>query len=144
MQKPLNFTGGVSMPNIKLLGSLTWEKIKSKSKTLIMIIPFEDNKQNIFIGLVNEFPEHHILIQEAGLHFSNIDKFFRIILDNESATWTCVCPKDYKGIRDLIKMSERYYNDGMAAISNAITRLGYQKTISIPDRYLRAIDALYK
>lgn len=132
------------MESIILLGSLTWEQIKSKSETLIMIIPFEDNKQNVHIGLVDEFPEHHILIQEAGLHFSNIDTFFRIILDKESATWTCVCPKDYKGIRDKIKMSERYYKDGMSIISNVIAHLGYQKTIKIPDRYLRAIDALYK
>ena len=147
MNKAYDFTikqDEEKLKNILLAGNLTWEKLKSREETLIVIIPFNYEADYIRVGLIDEYPEHHILMQDVGLHFSDIDKYFRIILDKNSASWACVCPKDYKNIRDEIRRTETYFSDGIQAIGKVLSTIGYPTSINIPDRYMRVINSLYK
>ena len=53
--------------------------------------------------------EHHILLMKAGYKDTDIDKFFRIVLDKSGADWTFICPPDYKNIPFKDKRIEAFY-----------------------------------
>ena len=73
---------------------------------------------------------------------NDLDKYFRIIFDNEGADWTFVCPPDYKGITDKEKRIKQFFNDGVDVISEFLKEIGYDVPIEIPKRYRRHIDYL--
>ncbi|MCL2580333.1 MAG: hypothetical protein FWE32_09960 [Oscillospiraceae bacterium] len=91
---------------------------------------------------MDECVEHHILLQKVGLPSRDIDKYFRIIFDSESANWTFVCPPGYKGIARKDKRITAFYSDGFGVISAFLAALGRLVDITIPKRYRRHMDAL--
>lgn len=112
----------------------------AKKEPLIIAIPF-DEKEALISWLDDSF-EHHILLQHFGIAASDIDRYWRIVVDNETAEWTFVCPQDYKGIKGRQKRITAFYNDGIGAISRVISDLGYFADIRIPRRYRRHFDAI--
>lgn len=105
---------------------------------LLVLISF-DGKTAIMSHIDESF-EHHILLEQVGIDSRNIDKYFRIVLDNEGADWTFVCPPDYKGIEDKQRRITAFYKDGFAAISDVLSGLGMMVGINIPKRYRRHFD----
>lgn len=83
-----------------------------------------------------------MLLAKVELSQGDIDKYFRVVLDDEGADWTFVCPPDYKGISDKVRRISEFYKDGFAAISKAMLGIGYLVGINIPRRYRRHLDVL--
>ena len=112
----------------------------AKKEPLIIAISFDE--ETALMSWLDDSFEHHILLQHFGLNAGDIDKYWRIVVDNETAEWTFVCPRDYKGIKDRQKRITAFCNDGITAISRVISDLGYFADIRIPRRYRRHFDAI--
>lgn len=109
---------------------------------LLVLISFDG--ETAIMSQIDEAMEHHILLMNAGFKDTDIDKFFRIVLDRSGADWTFVCPPDYKGIPYKDKRIEAFYKDGFAVISSFLHSIGYLVGIDIPKRYRRHMDVLSK
>ena len=107
---------------------------------LLAVIAF-DGKTAI-VSHIDEAVEHHILLMKAGFRDTDIDKYFRIVLDKSGADWTFVCPPDYKNIAYKDKRIEAFYKDGFSVISDFLHSIGYLVGINIPKRYRRHLDAI--
>ncbi|SFB70296.1 hypothetical protein [Ruminococcus albus] len=110
----------------------------AEKEPLLVLISFDGG--TIIVSHIDEAMEHHILLAKAGHESTDIDKYFRIVLDDEGADWTFVCPPDYKGISDKQRRITAFYKDGFAVISDALSQLGFMVGINIPKRYRRHFD----
>ena len=115
-------------------------KAIAADEPLLAVISF-DGKTAV-MSQIDEAMEHHILLMKAGYKDTDIDKFFRIVLDKSGADWTFVCPPDYKSISYKDKRIEAFYKDGFAVISDFLHSIGYLVGIDIPKRYRRHLDAM--
>ena len=102
---------------------------------LLMMVSYDG--QEILLANIDDAVEHHILLKMLGYKETEIDRFFRVVLNQEGADWTFVCPSTYKGINNKEKRIEVFYNDGINQISKAIRTIGYKVEIQIPLRYRR-------
>lgn len=108
----------------------------AKKEPLIIAIPYDENEP-VLMSLLDDSFEHHILLSHFDINPVDIDKYYRIAADPESAEWTFVCPRDYKGIKDRQRRIIRFYNDGFTAISSVLSDIGYFSDVRIPKRYRR-------
>ena len=115
-------------------------KAIAADEPLLILISF-DGKTAI-MSQIDEAVEHHILLMDVGFKETDIDKFFRIILDRSGADWTFVCPPDYKNIPFKDKRIEAFYKDGFSIISDFLHSIGYLVGINIPKRYSRHLNTL--
>lgn len=115
------------------------EAIKAR-EPLLVVISFDG--QSAIASPLDEAVEHHILLAKAGIRSTDIDKYFRIVLDEDGADWTFVCPPDYKGIEDKTRRIREFYKDGFAIIPQVTSALGYMVGIDIPRRYRRHFDMM--
>ncbi len=129
------------MNYLKFPDEETVNKYIKQKEPLIIAIPFDDTKP-VLMARVDDAFEHHILLAQCEVHETEIDKYFRIIVDDESADWTFVCPPDYKNISDRKRRITRFYNDGFAAISEVLSDIGYFSDVRIPKRYRRHFEAM--
>ena len=74
------------------------DKAVSDKEPLLVMISFDGRK--VIMSHIDEAVEHHILLEKVGIDSRDIDKYFRIVLDDEGADWTFICPPDYKQIED--------------------------------------------
>ncbi|MBQ9383402.1 MAG: hypothetical protein IJT87_04140 [Ruminiclostridium sp.] len=118
----------------------TVDEAVAKKEPLIIAISFDE--KTALMSHLDDSVEHHILLQHFGIKATDIDKYWRIVVDGETAEWTFVCPRDYKNIKDRQKRITAFYNDGITAISKVISDLGYFADITIPRRYRRHFDAI--
>ena len=127
------------MEIIKYYGSDTEHKefINHDSEPLMAVIAHDGSRAAV--SLLDEGCEHHILLANA-LGSYDIDKYFRIIFDNEGADWTFVCPPDYKDITVKEKRITRFFNDGIDIITAFLKEIGYDVPVNIPRRYRRHIE----
>lgn len=112
----------------------------SNKEPLLVLISFDG--KTVITSHIDEAMEHHILLLKAGFSDKDIDKYFRIILDDEGADWTFVCPPDYKNISDKSRRIKAFYKDGFSIISDVLQELGFMVGINIPRRYRRHFDLL--
>lgn len=119
----------------------TVDEYIKKKEPLIIAIPF-DEKDPVLMSMLDDSVEHHILLAHFNVSSNNIDKYYRIVADTQTAEWTFVCPHDYEGIKDRQKRIIRFYNQGFAAISRVLSEIGYFSDITIPKRYRRHFDAM--
>ncbi|MBR1750404.1 MAG: hypothetical protein IJ740_05895 [Ruminococcus sp.] len=110
----------------------------SEKEPLLVLISFDG--ETAIVSQIDEAMEHHILLEKAGFPSTDIDKYFRIVLDDEGADWTFVCPPDYKGMTDNQRRIIAFYKDGFAVISDVLAQLGFMVGINIPKRYRRHFD----
>lgn len=115
-------------------------KAMAADEPLLVLISFDG--ETVIMSQINDAAEHHILLMNTGYKDTDIDKFFRIVLDRSGADWTFVCPPDYKDIPFKDKRIEAFYKDGFAVISNFLHSIGYLVGINIPKRYRRHLDVL--
>jgi hypothetical protein len=128
------------MSIIKYPSSKAVNKAMSADEPLLALISFDG--QTAIMSQIDEAVEHHILLMKSGFKDTDIDKFFRIVLDKDGADWTFVCPPDYKGIQYKNKRIEAFYKDGFAVISDFLYSIGYLVGINIPKRYRRHLNVL--
>ncbi len=107
---------------------------------LLVLISYDDG--SMIISHLDEAVEHHILLAKAGLPETYIDRYFRVVLDENTADWTFVCPENYKNISDKNRRISEFYKDGFKIISEAISEIGYFCDLNIPKRYRRHFDML--
>ena len=120
------------------------ERVKrafNDDEPMLALISF-DGKITV-ISPVDEAMEHHILLMKAGFKDTDIDSFFRIVLDRSGADWTFVCPPDYKNISIKDRRIEAFYKDGFAVISDFLHSIGYLVGINIPKRYRRHFNVVF-
>ena len=115
-------------------------KAMAADEPLVILISCDGNMA--IMGQIDEAVEHHILLMDVGFKDTDIDKFFRIILDRSGADWTFVCPPDYKNIPFKDKRIEAFYKDGFSVISDFLHSIGYLVGINIPKRYSRHLNTL--
>lgn len=115
-------------------------KAMANDEPLLILISF-DGKTAI-MSHIDEGVEHHILLMNVGYKDTDVDRFFRIVLDRSGADWTFVCPPDYKNIPFKDKRIEAFYKDGFAVISDFLHSIGYLVGINIPKRYSRHLTVL--
>ncbi|MCR4796154.1 MAG: hypothetical protein K5898_13495 [Ruminococcus sp.] len=107
---------------------------------MLVLISFDG--ETVIMSQIDDAAEHHILLMNTGYKDTDIEKFFRIVLDRSGADWTFVCPPDYKDIPFKDKRIEAFYKDGFVVISNFLHSIGYLVGINIPKRYRRHLDVL--
>lgn len=107
---------------------------------LLILVAHDGSK--LLISDIDDVLEHIILLRKLGLKETDIDSYFRLIVNKSGADWTFVCPSGYKGIKDKNRRIERYYNDGIDIINNALAKIGYRVPIEIPKRFRRHFDML--
>lgn len=107
---------------------------------LLVVISFDG--ESAIAAPLDEAVEHHILLAKAGIRSTEIDKYFRIVLDEDGADWTFVCPPDYKRIADKTRRIREFYKDGFTIIPQVTSALGYMVGIGIPRRYRRHFDMM--
>lgn len=118
----------------------TFDEYVAKKEPLLLAISFDG--ETVLAARLDDSFEHHILLAHFGVRGTDIDKYFRVVVDKESAEWTFVCPPDYKNIVDRKRRIMQFYNDGFAAISSVLSDLGYFPDITIPKRYRRHFEAM--
>ncbi len=116
------------------------KKTISDNEPLLMLISFDG--QTVILSHVDEAVEHNILLMKAGFSDRDIDKYFRIVLDDEGADWTFICPPDYKNISDKTRRIKQFYKDGFSVISNVLQEIGFMVGINIPKRYRQHFDIM--
>lgn len=116
------------------------ENAIAKDEPLMAVIAFDGSKA--YVCHLDDGVEHHILLQKVGFTGTEIDRFFRIIFDRESADWTFICPPNYKNIPYRAKRIKAFYRDGISTISEFLSEMGYLCDIKIPTRYKRHFDAM--
>jgi hypothetical protein len=112
----------------------------SDKEPLLVLISFDG--KTVIMSHIDEAMEHHILLLKAGFSDRDIDKYFRIILDDEGADWTFICPPDYKNISDKTRRIKQFYKDGFSIISDVLQELDFMVGINIPRRYRRHFDIM--
>ena len=117
-------------------------KAIATDEPLLAVISF-DGKTAV-MSQIDEAVEHHILLMKSGYKDTDIDKFFRIVLDKSGADWTFICPPDYKNIPFKDKRIESFYKDGFAVISDFLHSIGYLVGINILKRYHRHLGIVTK
>ncbi len=125
---------------IKFPSAESVNKAVSADEPLLAVISF-DGKTAI-VSQIDEAVEHNILLMKTGFKDTDIDKFFRIVVDKSGADWTFVCPPDYKNIPYKDKRIEAFFKDGFSVISDFLHSIGYLVGINIPKRYRRHIDIM--
>lgn len=111
-----------------------------QKEPLLVLISFDG--ETVIMSHIDQAVEHHILLMKTGFSDKDIDKFFRIVLDDEGADWTFVCPSDYKNISDRTRRIRQFYKDGFAVISDVLQEIGFMVGINIPKRYRRHFNAM--
>ena len=111
-----------------------------QKEPLLVLISFDG--ETVIMSHIDETVEHHILLMKTGFSDKDTDKFFRIVLDDEGADWTFVCPPDYKNISDITRRIRQFYKDGFAVISDVLQEIGFMVGINIPKRYRRHFNAV--
>ena len=116
------------------------ENAIKKNEPLMAVISFDGSKA--YVCHLDDGVEHHILLQKVGCLSNDIDKFFRIIFDKEGADWTFICPPNYRNISYKSRRIKAFYRDGISAISEFLSEMGYFCDIRIPTRYRRHFDIM--
>lgn len=62
------------------------QQAMQKDEPLLMLI--SHNQEQVIISQIDEAVEHHILLRKVNLPETDIDKYFRIVLDHSGADWT--------------------------------------------------------
>ena len=128
------------MKYLKYPDEATLDAYLAKKEPLLIAVSFDG--ETVLISRLDDSFEHHILLRHFGIKQTDIDKYFRIVVDEDTADWTFVCPPDYKGITDRKRRITAFYNDGITAISRVLADIGYYSDIRIPKRYRRHFEAL--
>lgn len=111
-----------------------------QDEPLLVLVSFDG--EQIIVSQIDDAVEHHILLRKAGFSDTDIDKYFRLVVDRSGADWTFVCPPDYSSIARKDKRIEGFFKKGMQIIPNALRQLGYNVPIEIPKRYRRHFDMM--
>ena len=125
---------------IKYPSETELNKAIEDKEPLLVLISFDGER--VIVSQIDEAVEHHILLRKAGFPDTDIDKYFRLVVDRSGADWTFVCPPDYSTVTRKDKRIEGFFKDGMNIIPKALKQIGYDVPVEIPKRYRRHFDMM--
>ena len=128
------------MTIIKYPDEREFENAVNADEPLLVLVSYDG--ETVIASQIDEAVEHHILLRKVGLPDTDIDKYFRLVVDREGADWTFVCPSDYSAVTRKEKRIEGYFKDGMRIIPEGLKAIGYDVPINIPKRYRRHFDIM--
>ena len=128
------------MEIIKYPNEEKFQAAVNDDEPLLVLVSFDGEK--IIVCQIDEAVEHHILLKKAGFPDTDIDKYFRLVVDKSGADWTFVCPEGYSSITRKDKKIQEFFKDGMRIIPEALKMIGYDVPIEIPKRYRRHFDLM--
>ncbi|MBP1561040.1 MAG: hypothetical protein J6C96_07345 [Oscillospiraceae bacterium] len=128
------------MEIIKYPNEKDFDNAAANDEPLLVLVSFDGSR--IIASQIDEAVEHHILLKKAGFPDTDIDKYFRLVVDKSGADWTFVCPEGYSSITRKDKKIEGFFKDGMRIIPDALKQIGYDVPIEIPKRYRRHFDIM--
>lgn len=112
----------------------------SHDEPLLVLVSFDGER--LIVSQIDKAVEFHILLSKVGFSDTDIDKYFRLVVDHEGADWTFVCPSTNNSVTRKEKQMEDFFKDGMSIIPKALKQLGYDVPIEIPKRYRRHFDMM--
>lgn len=130
--------GGQRLNIIKYPTSEDVDRAIADKEPLLVLISFDG--KTVIMSHIDEAMEHHILLLKAGFSDRDIDKYFRLVLDEDGADWTFVCPPDYKNIADKTRRIKQFYKDGFSVMSDVLQQMGFVVGINILKRCRRHFD----
>ncbi len=107
---------------------------------ILLLISFDGKRA--LLSNIDDAMEHIILLKKLGFKETDIDSYFRVIVNKSGADWTFVCPSGYKNIPNKKHRIETYYSDGIGIIGKALEEIGYNVEITVPKRYRRHVDLM--
>ena len=107
---------------------------------LLVLISFDG--ETLITSQIDDAVEHNILLLKVGFSDTDIDKYFRLVVDKSGADWTFVFPANYSSVTRKDKKIEGFFNDGMKIIPEALKQIGYDVPVEIPKRYRRHFDIM--
>ena len=128
------------MEIIKFPNEKEFQTAIDNDEPLLVLISFDGER--IIACQIDEAVEHHILLKKAGFPDTEIDKYFRLVVDKSGADWTFVCPESYSSVTRMDKQIQEFFKDGMRIIPAALKEIGYDVTVEIPKRYRRHFDLM--
>ena len=128
------------MEIIKYPNNENFNSAVNADEPLLVLISYDGER--IIASQIDEAVEHHILLKKAGFPDTDIDKYFRLVVNKDGADWTFVCPENYNSITRKDKKIEEFFKDGMRIIPPALKELGYDVPIEIPKRYRRHFNIM--
>ena len=111
-----------------------------QDEPLLIHISFDG--ETLITSQIDEAVEHHVLLRKVDLPDTDIDKYYRLVVDHNGADWTFVCPPDYSSVTRKDKRIEQFFKDGMTIIPKALKEFGYDVPVEIPKRYRRHFDMM--
>ncbi|MFH1429370.1 MAG: hypothetical protein ABIH39_06470 [Candidatus Margulisiibacteriota bacterium] len=100
---------------------------------LLVLISY--NGKQILVSSIDDSFEHVILLRQLGYKDTDIDSYFRLVVNGSGADWIFACPAEYKNIKIKDRRVEKFYNDGFTIIPPALKNIGYDVKLEIPKRY---------
>lgn len=125
---------------IKYPNEQDFDDAVNADEPLLALISYDG--ETIIAGQIDEAVEHHILLRKVSIPDTDIDKYFRVVVDHSGADWTFVCPESYSSITRKDKRIESFFKDGMRIIPQALEAIGYDVPVTIPKRYRRHFDIM--
>ena len=83
------------------------------------------------VAPAEEAGEHSILLMLCGQQDLNVENYFRIHFNSNTADWNFFCPPKYKNIPDEKMRMSAYYNDGLRMIPEFLVMFGYFSKLKI-------------
>lgn len=111
-----------------------------QDEPILVLISYDG--ETLITSQIDEAVEHHILLRKVDIPDTDIDKYFRLVVDRSGADWTFVCPSNYSSVTRKDKKIEGYFKDGMRIIPAALKAIGYDVPVNIPKRYRRHFDIM--
>ena len=115
----------------------TVTRARADDDPLLVLIAYSG--QEMLVSNIDDAFEHLILLRKLGIDENEIDSYFRLVVNQEGADWTFVCPENYKSIKSKTRRLEEFYKDGFQLIPKALQELGYNVPLDIPKRYRRHV-----
>ena len=128
------------MEIIKYPDEKNFQTSVNEDEPLLVLVSFDGER--LIACQIDEAVEHHILLKKAGFPDTDIDKYFRLVVDKNGADWTFVCPESYSSVTRKDKKIQEFFKDGMRIIPKALKIIGYDVPIEIPKRYRRHFDLM--
>lgn len=114
--------------------------LSDKNEPMMALVAFDASEA--LVSLLDDGFEHHILLSKMKESDKDLDKYFRIIFDEDGADWTFICPNNYDNISNKEKRIDHFYKDGFRIIGEFLSIMKCNVEINIPKRYRRHIDYL--
>lgn len=95
------------MEIIKYPNEEKFQTAVNEDEPLLVLVSFDGER--LIACQIDEAANHHILLKKAGFPDTDIDKYFRLVVDKSGADWTFVCPESYSSVTRKDKKIQEFF-----------------------------------